>query len=445
MRFLSSVVLLAVLTAPALAQPWYARGSFNGWGQGNGVTADPFPMVVDPGNPIHYTSTVGEGVFFDNTRYNWKIACCGGDGWATNSPNSDSVVYSNSNGGIKFHLWDQTTWNDGWSPNNARRVGYDDPQQFDWEVFGSFNNWPDAFDPNFHLTDMGNGLHSGTFALNSGIYDFKFRGLSLTPVPPGQSDITIGNDFGNSAGNNQIAVTSNGDLWTFELDLPKGRWRAFTNAAPPGAAGDYNQNGLVDAADYTKWRDSLGGSTALPNDGGLGTPIGAGHYNQWKANFGQGTSASWVVHNTKLGAQPGIPDTQMTSLGGGNYELQLTGLTPAEAYEFKVVRSDLSASAPGSNLKVPADASGNIGLKFYELTGASWNDGWSPDTAHRVGYVDSQQFDWELIGDFTGWGTDPLAALIDQGNGLHTVAYTFATPGSYQFKFRKQGDWSTLR
>ena len=29
MRFLSSVFLLAVLTAPAMAQPWYARGEFN--------------------------------------------------------------------------------------------------------------------------------------------------------------------------------------------------------------------------------------------------------------------------------------------------------------------------------------------------------------------------------------------------------------------------------
>jgi len=61
------------------------------------------------------------------------------------------------------------------------------------------------------------------------------------------------------------------------------------NTAPvelAGLLGDYNENDVVDAADYTVWRDNLGGGTALPNDGGLGTPIGQAHYDQWKTNFG---------------------------------------------------------------------------------------------------------------------------------------------------------------
>ena len=51
---------------------------------------------------------------------------------------------------------------------------------------------------------------------------------------------------------------------------------------PPG---DYNQNGIVDAADYTVWRDNLGSGTSLPNDG---TP-GVGHddYVRWKIHFGE--------------------------------------------------------------------------------------------------------------------------------------------------------------
>jgi hypothetical protein len=49
-----------------------------------------------------------------------------------------------------------------------------------------------------------------------------------------------------------------------------------------GAAldGDYNENGSVDAADYTVWRD--GGS---PDDSIAG-------YNLWKANFGSSGSGS---------------------------------------------------------------------------------------------------------------------------------------------------------
>jgi hypothetical protein len=43
-----------------------------------------------------------------------------------------------------------------------------------------------------------------------------------------------------------------------------GLWEAATGAG--GIAGDYNDNGVVDAADYVLWRDNLGLTTVLPND-----------------------------------------------------------------------------------------------------------------------------------------------------------------------------------
>ena len=58
------------------------------------------------------------------------------------------------------------------------------------------------------------------------------------------------------------------------------------NAVPPSLNGDFNNDGKVDGADYVTWRDNQGGSTALPNDNNLGTPIGAAHYDLWRANFG---------------------------------------------------------------------------------------------------------------------------------------------------------------
>jgi hypothetical protein len=60
----------------------------------------------------------------------------------------------------------------------------------------------------------------------------------------------------------------------------------FAGEASASAAGDFNDNGTVDAADFAAWRNSVGGTTALPNDNGLGTPIGSAHYNLWKAGFG---------------------------------------------------------------------------------------------------------------------------------------------------------------
>jgi hypothetical protein len=54
----------------------------------------------------------------------------------------------------------------------------------------------------------------------------------------------------------------------------------------PELAGDYNADGVVDAADYTTWRDNLGASAGtLPNDID-GVVIGPAQYNTWKHNFG---------------------------------------------------------------------------------------------------------------------------------------------------------------
>ena len=49
--------------------------------------------------------------------------------------------------------------------------------------------------------------------------------------------------------------------------------------------GDYNHNGLVDAADYTVWRDNLGSGILLPNDDTSG--VGFDDYDRWKSSFGQ--------------------------------------------------------------------------------------------------------------------------------------------------------------
>ncbi len=54
-------------------------------------------------------------------------------------------------------------------------------------------------------------------------------------------------------------------------------------------AADYNVDGVVDAADYTIWRDSLGMSgTGLPADGNADGQIDASDYEVWRSSFGRG-------------------------------------------------------------------------------------------------------------------------------------------------------------
>jgi hypothetical protein len=57
--------------------------------------------------------------------------------------------------------------------------------------------------------------------------------------------------------------------------------------ALPGLAGDYNQDGIVDAADYTVWRDTLSSTTNLTADGNGNGLIDTGDYDVWKMHFGQ--------------------------------------------------------------------------------------------------------------------------------------------------------------
>jgi hypothetical protein len=76
----------------------------------------------------------------------------------------------------------------------------------------------------------------------------------------------------------------------------------------PALPGDYNQNGIVDAADYTVWRDRLGGSVAAYSgaDGSGNGIVDAADYDLWKMHFGQVVPTSGAGAATAL-AEPVAP------------------------------------------------------------------------------------------------------------------------------------------
>lgn len=59
----------------------------------------------------------------------------------------------------------------------------------------------------------------------------------------------------------------------------------------PVFQGDYNGDGVVNLADYTVWRDNLGGPGPLANDL-IGGTVGIAQYETWKAHFGTPNSGS---------------------------------------------------------------------------------------------------------------------------------------------------------
>lgn len=63
------------------------------------------------------------------------------------------------------------------------------------------------------------------------------------------------------------------------------------------AVGDYNQNGSVDVADYTVWRDMLNQTGEdLAADGDDSGTVDQGDYNVWAMNFGQGSAGVRGTH-----------------------------------------------------------------------------------------------------------------------------------------------------
>jgi Concanavalin A-like lectin/glucanases superfamily len=80
---------------------------------------------------------------------------------------------------------------------------------------------------------------------------------------------------------------ANGDLQFVYGFAGGARITGVVSYVTGGVTGDYNENGVVDAADYTVWRDHLGQMFNLPNrDLANGGAISTADYTSWKTRFG---------------------------------------------------------------------------------------------------------------------------------------------------------------
>ncbi len=85
-----------------------------------------------------------------------------------------------------------------------------------------------------------------------------------------------------------------------------------------GVPGDYSDNGVVDAADYTVWRDHLGQTFQLTNEGPF-TPgeVTAEDYTFWKEQFGlPGAGSGAVGVPEPTGSQVPEPNRVSPLVGG---------------------------------------------------------------------------------------------------------------------------------
>jgi hypothetical protein len=85
----------------------------------------------------------------------------------------------------------------------------------------------------------------------------------------------------------------------------------FTYQPAPALLGDYNNNGVADAADYVLWRKYNGTATTLPNDSTPGTD--ASDFTVWRSHFGQPPGSG---SNSITNAAIPEPDTKLIILVG---------------------------------------------------------------------------------------------------------------------------------
>jgi hypothetical protein len=103
-----------------------------------------------------------------------------------------------------------------------------------------------------------------------------------------------GSEVGTRSSTDVLFVNGAAQPYTFQAD---GLY-VTAQLSAAGLAGDYNDDGKIDAADYTVWRDRLGAATLINRAEGITGPVGASDYNYWKVHFGEGVgggTAAWTA------------------------------------------------------------------------------------------------------------------------------------------------------
>jgi hypothetical protein len=84
-------------------------------------------------------------------------------------------------------------------------------------------------------------------------------------------------------------------------------------------AGDYNDNGVVDAPDYVVWRELVGATLNPLADGDTNGVVDVADYAIWRSNFGavagSGSATSLIPHSAIEAPEPSTIAALVAALG----------------------------------------------------------------------------------------------------------------------------------
>jgi hypothetical protein len=137
-----------------------------------------------------------------------------------------------------------------------------------------------AGDSHINVYNVADPTNPVLLATAAGIGTLAANGNQTGQITWGAS--TINQD--GSATANLYGMRTNGGIRAFTFNLPS-----------PSVSGDYNGNGVVDAADYVIWRKNLGltgGATKSQGDGTGDGNVASDDYDFWRAHFANTSGGS---------------------------------------------------------------------------------------------------------------------------------------------------------
>jgi hypothetical protein len=259
------------------------------------------------------TNLVPQGTLDTNAMHMLRLRAIDGD---NGGPNwrvfIDAIdVYDET----PLTIEDEASGSENWTYTGAWDVGFGDSGCYEWTRAGT----PEVgatVEYTFQGTDL--ALYGFNWGGVTGTYNWEIDGGA---GGSGMVDNTIdlADQFavrwpellvgGLSSGEHTLKITVNGSgSGQFPSNLGYMMFDAVatfdSGIVIEGTPGDYNNDGLVNAADYTIWRDNLGATTALQNENpSAATPgvVDQEDYDFWKSQFGLGGGSGSV-------AAAGVPE-----------------------------------------------------------------------------------------------------------------------------------------
>jgi hypothetical protein len=195
------------------------------------------------------------------------------DGWSRTSPDGPNVLVNASGSPISRFISPNTL-----APLNPLEINMHPGQDLSVSVI----RWTAPAGGSFQIA-------AGWRDLDTVTWGGSDDGFAADIVVNGISVFHQVMNNGGSTSTNSVLSLNIGDLVDF-VTAARGFYggdsTAFDARIVASVAGDYNNNGTVDAADYVLWRKYQGTTHTLPNDPTGGT-IGTAQFTTWRSHFGQ--------------------------------------------------------------------------------------------------------------------------------------------------------------